>query len=94
MKAEREIRVPDIKGIAEIRISKAGVDGRPTAEILVDSEIGVDQLGSLITKVTRDKDLRKLVGLKACLACRSGFNLNIRDQFINVLRIDLKEVSG
>lgn len=81
--------MPNIKGVAEVRISKAGVDGRPTAEFLVSSEIGVDQLSSLIAKVTRDKDLRKLVGLKACLACRSGFNLNIRDQFINVLRVEL-----
>ncbi len=86
--------MPDLKGYAEVRISKAGIDGRPTAEILVDSEIGVSQLGAVIAKVTRDKDLRKLVGLKACLSCRSGFNLNIRDQFINVLRIDLKEIGG
>jgi len=92
--AEREIRMPDLKGFAEVRISKSGLNGRPTADILVDSDIGTEQLGKLIAKVTRDKDLRRLVGLKACLSCRSGFNINIYDQYINVLRIDLREVAG
>lgn len=84
----------DLKGTAEVRITKAGVNGKPTAEILVDSAIGAAQLGALITKVIRDKDLRRIVGLKACLACRSGFNLDIRDKYINVLQIDLKEIGG
>jgi hypothetical protein len=86
--------VPDIKGFAEVKVMKAGVDGRPTALIMVDSGIGVDQLSKLITRVTRDKDIRKLVGLKACLACRSGFNLDIRDMFINELRVDLQRIGG
>ena len=71
-----------------------GLNGRPTADISVDPEIGADQLGRLITRVVRDKDLRKLVGLKACLSCRSGFNLNIYDQYINVFRVDLREIGG
>lgn len=86
--------MPDLKGFAEVRIAKAGLNGRPTADILVDSSISADQLGKLIARVTRDKDLRRLVGLKACLSCRSGFNLNIYDQYINVLRIDLQELGG
>jgi hypothetical protein len=86
--------MPDLKGFADVRIAKAGLNGRPTVDIAVDSEISAGQLGGLIAKIVRDKDLRKLVGLKACLSCRSGFNLNIYDQYINVLRIDLKEISG
>ncbi|MCX6594725.1 MAG: hypothetical protein NTZ56_24695 [Acidobacteria bacterium] len=86
--------MPDIKGFADVKIIKAGVDGRPTAQILVSSDIGVDQLSKVIAGVTRNKDLRKLLGLKACLACRSGFNLDIRDQFINELRVDLQQIGG
>jgi len=86
--------VPDIKGFAEVRVSKVGLNGRPTVDIAVDSEIGTAQLGKLITKIVRDQDLRKLVGLKACLSCRSGFNLNIYDQYINVFKVDLRELGG
>lgn len=86
--------MPDIKGFADVKIVKAGRDGRPTAQIMVSSDIGVDQLSKVITSVTRNKDLRKLLGLKACLACRSGFNLDIRDQFINELRVDLQQFGG
>jgi hypothetical protein len=56
--------------------------------------VGVDQLSKVIASVTRDKNLRKLLGLKACLACRSGFNLDIRDQFINEIRVDLQKFSA
>lgn len=86
--------MPDIKGFADVKIIKAGRDGKPTAQIMISSDVGVDQLSKVIAGVTRNKDLRKLLGLKACLACRSGFNLDIRDQFINEIRVDLQKIGG
>ena len=86
--------MPDIKGFADVKIINAGRDGKPTAQIMISSDVGVDQLSKVIVSVTRDKNLRKLLGLKACLACRSGFNLDIRDQFINEIRVDLQKIGA
>ena len=32
--------------------------------------------------------------LKACPACKSGFDINIRERFEHVLQVDLKDVQG
>ncbi len=79
---------------AEIRLKKSGPNGIPVAEILVDSKVSATQLGSLIQRVTRDKDLLRKVGLKACGACKSGLDINIRDRFEEILRVDLASVRG
>jgi hypothetical protein len=84
--------MPDVKGMADIRVTKAGPNGRPMAEISVDKAFNVAQLGALVQKVTRDKDLLKKVGLKACGACKSGFDINIRDRFEQVVQVNLKEI--
>jgi hypothetical protein len=92
--AEREIRLADQKGMAEIRVTKVGPNGIPMAEILVDKGFNVTQLGALVQKVTRDKDLLKKVGLRGCGACKSGLDINIRDRFQEVIQVDLKEIGG
>jgi hypothetical protein len=79
----------DTKSSVEVRLSKTGPNGTPVAEILVDEKISASQLGSLIQKVTTDKDMLKKVGLKACGGCKSGLDINIRDKFTHVVQVDL-----
>ena len=82
------------KRMAEIRISKTGPNGRPVAEILVDKNTNVAALGGVLQSVTRNKDLLRKVGLKACGGCKSGFDINIRDRFQEVMEVPLKEIGG
>ena len=80
--------------IAEIRLKKSGPNGVPLAEILVDNKVSAAELGSIIQRVTRDKDLLKKVGLKGCPGCKSGFDINIRERFEHVLQVDVAEIRG
>ena len=82
------------KGTAEIRISKTGPNGKPVAEILVDKNMNVASMGGLLQSITRNKDLLKKVGLKSCGSCKSGFDINIRDRFEEVMEVSLKEIGG
>jgi hypothetical protein len=75
---------------AEIRIKKVGPNGNPFAEILIDNSVSSDQLGKIVQAVTRDKDLLKKLGLKACPGCKSGFDINFRDRFEHVLTVDVR----
>ena len=77
------------KNYAEVRIKKVGPTGAPFAEILIDNKVSTDQLGAIVQRVTRDKDLLKKLGLKGCPACKSGFDINIRDRFDHVLQVDV-----
>lgn len=79
---------------AEIRVKKSGPNGIPAAEILVDNGVSTTQLSSIIQKVTRDKDLLKKLGLKACPACKSGLDFDIRERFDWVIQVDLREIGG
>ncbi len=72
---------------AEVRVSRIGPSGRPMAEVLVDKNISATDLGAMLKKVTRDKDLLRAVGLKACSACKSGLDVFIRDRFEKVITI-------
>lgn len=75
---------------AEIRIKKVGPNGNPLAEILIDNSVSSDQLGRIVQAVTRDKDLLKKLGLKACPGCKSGFDINFRDRFEHVLTVNVQ----
>jgi hypothetical protein len=79
---------------AEIRVKKSGPNGVPLAEVLVGNNVSATQLAAIIQRVTRDKDLLKKVGLKACPACKSGFDINIRERFEHILQVDMREVRG
>lgn len=76
---------------AEIRLAKVGPNGNPYAEILVDKTFNVAELGAVIQRVTRDKNLLEKFGLRACGACKSGFDINIRDRFEQVMHVELHE---
>lgn len=82
------------KGVAEVRIKKNGPNGIPLAEILVDNSVSATQLGAIVQRVTRNKDLLRKVGLKGCSACKSGFDINIRDRFEHVLEVNVNEIGG
>jgi len=76
------------KTTAEVRISKAGPNGIPYAEISVGT-VSADQMAQIVQKFTRDKDLLRKLGLKACGSCKSGFDINFRDRFEHVLQVDV-----
>ena len=80
--------------LAEVRLRKNGPGGIPYAEILVDNGVTAPQLGAIVQRVTRDKDLLRKIGLKACGACKSGLDINIRDRFDHVLQVNVKEIGG
>ena len=79
---------------AEIRVRKNGPNGVPLAEILVGNNVSTTQLAAILQRVTRDKDLLKKVGLKACPNCKSGFDINIRERFEQILQVDMREIRG
>jgi hypothetical protein len=79
---------------AEIRIRKSGPNGVPLAEVLIGNNVSTTQLAAILQRVTRDKDLLKKVGLKACPTCKSGFDINIRERFEQILQVDMREIRG
>ena len=84
--------MPVSKSLADIQISKVGPSGRPSATILVDDGVSLGQVaGALQKEITRNADLRKKLGLKSCLACTSGMDLDIRRRFDWVIQVDLNQ---
>ena len=68
---------------ALVHISKVGCcGGRPSATVLVDPKANLEDITGAIQKnVTRNKDLLKKLGLKACAGCISGFDIDIRHRY-------------
>lgn len=72
-----------------IMIDKAGRQGRPTATVFTDPKLATEDLGKLLqTHVTRNRDLLKKLGMKACLACISGFDIDIRQRYDIDMRVE------
>jgi hypothetical protein len=79
----------------DIMVSKAGPAGRPIATIYIDSSASIASAGATIQKnLTRNADLLKRLGLKACPACISGFDFDIRHRFEEVMQVDLEKAVG
>lgn len=79
----------------EIMINKAGPSGRPHATVYVDAATPLASAGATIQKnVTRNADLLKRLGLKACGACISGLDFDIRQRFEEVMQVDLEKAGG
>ena len=79
----------------DIMVSKGGPDGRPIAAVFVDSTASLSAVGATIQKnLTRNADLLKRLGLKACPACISGFDFDIRHRFEEVMQVELEKVVG
>lgn len=78
----------------DIQIDKAGPSGRPVAIVTAPASVSLDKLTSVIQQeVTRNSDLRTKLGLKGCSACAaSGIDLDIRQRFDHVLRVDLGRI--
>jgi hypothetical protein len=78
-----------VKDTLEISINKLGPNGRPVAIVRTSPDVSLDRvLEAVQGKVTRNVDLLKKLGLKACPACISGFDLDFRHRFDDVLRVD------
>jgi len=77
----------------DVQVTKRGPNGRPAAEVLVDSSVQLNHVTGLVQKhITRNLDLLRKVGLRACPACISGMDIWIRHRFDEVLKIDLKQI--
>ena len=77
----------------DVQLTKRGPNGRPSAMVLVDAGLPLNQVTTLVQKhITRNVDLLRKVGLRACPACISGMDIGIRHRFDDVLRIDLKQL--
>jgi len=76
----------------EIMVSKAGPAGKPIALVFVDSAASLSGVNATVQKhLTRNVDLLKRLGLKACPACISGFDFDIRHRFEEVMQVDLEK---
>ena len=81
------------KALVDIGIVKSGAAGIPRVTVMVDGATSLEAVSSgLLSQITRNKDLRKKLGLKACLACISGMDFDIRHRFDEVLQIDLNRL--
>jgi hypothetical protein len=77
-------------GDIEVGITKSGPFGHPRATVFAPGDLPFDTLSAGILKdITRNADLRKKLGLKACLACISGMDIDIRHRFEEVVRVRL-----
>jgi hypothetical protein len=76
-----------VKAVAQVRVSKCGPNGHPVAEVQVAKTITAPQLGGLLQKVTTDEAILGLAGLKACLGCKSGLDINIIDLEQEVIQV-------
>jgi len=77
----------------EIFVTKGGAAGRPTVTVFVDQAASLGAVSGTIQKhVTRNVDLLKRLGLRACGACISGFDLDIRHRFEEVMRVELERI--
>jgi hypothetical protein len=82
---------PKVKTVtAEVRLKKNGPNGIPLAEVLVGNGVSATQLSAIVQRFTRDKDLLRKLGLKACPACKSGFDIDIRERFEHVLQVEVQ----
>lgn len=73
---------------ATFLINKVGRSGRPSATLLIDPGVPTDVAAGLVQKhLTRNKDLLKKLGLKACLACLSGMDIDIRHRYDIDMRV-------
>ncbi|HEY3443212.1 MAG TPA: hypothetical protein VGK29_20815 [Paludibaculum sp.] len=85
--------MPVATSLADIQINKTGAGGRPAATVTVDAGVSLDKLvGVLQREITRNSNLRKKLGLKACTACISGMDLDIRHRFDHVMQVDLNKI--
>jgi len=76
-----------------IGINKSGPNGRPVAQIMLDPGVSLASVSATIQKnITRNNDLLKKLGLKACPGCISGFDFDIRHRFEEVMQVDLERV--
>lgn len=74
--------------MATFYLSKKGPSGNPMVNVVVVGNTSIDKLGAAIIKgVTRDVDIMKKLGLKSCLACTSGVDINIRHRFDDVINV-------
>jgi hypothetical protein len=76
----------------EIMVTKGDAAARPVATVFVDPAAPIGAVGATIQKsLTRNVDLLKRLGLKACPACISGFDFDIRQRFEEVIQVDLEK---
>ena len=74
---------------ADVQIVKQGPNGRPAIEVYVDAKTPLDELSTaVIRNITRNADLLKKVGLRACPACISGLDIWIRHRFDQVVKVN------
>ena len=73
--------------VAQVLVSKFGPAGRPVAEVRVNSAITAQQLGAVLQNVTTNEKVLKAAGLRGCGGCKSGLDLNILDNYTDVIEV-------
>lgn len=72
---------------ATFALTKAGPNGRPVVEVGIVGTADLGGVAGALTKnITRNADILKKLGLKACPACISGADIWIRHRFDDVIQ--------
>jgi len=69
-----------------IRASKAGRLGRPAVQLAFDPGTKLDDILAAQTKVFSDRALARKIGFKFCPGCYSGLDLDIFEQYENIVQ--------
>ncbi len=68
-----------------VRATKAGRHGTPAVQIAFEPGTKLDDILDAQRKVFADKGLARKIGLKFCPGCYSGLDLDILQQYENVV---------
>ncbi|MEZ5354705.1 MAG: hypothetical protein R2762_18885 [Bryobacteraceae bacterium] len=69
-----------------VRATKKGRFGGPAVQIAYDPGTKLDEILDAQKKLFADKGLARKIGLKFCPGCYSGLDLDILQQFENVVQ--------
>lgn len=64
-------------------------NGMVIADVRVDPKTKLGDISKILTRITSDKELMQKLGLKGCLACKSGIDFKIRNRFDHVIKIGM-----
>ncbi len=73
---------------AEVRVSKPTHGGRPLVQVAIDSKATPEEIGQAIQSVYSNASIYHAGGLRPCLTCKSGIDVQVVDSFPESISVD------
>jgi hypothetical protein len=73
---------------AEVRVTKAGPNGIPLAQVAIASNATPDQIAGAIRALYSNPEVYRVGGLRPCLTCKSGIQVTTVDSFPESIFVD------